>query len=134
MNSFYHSFSIGFNWWFVLLPLQVVIMVAFGLSNVKLAHRTRKILRRDKKGTIAALLAISMDVILMIAIVMESSAGIIQVIDNHLSAEDDPTWSLVLFVLSLVVFAFLMYNVFFGASVFGTQVKTAYYKGIRKGN
>lgn len=132
MNSFYHAFSIGFNWWFVMLPLQVVMMVWFGASCRKFNWKTGKIMRRDKKGTIASLLALAMDIILIIAIVLESSAGIIQVIDNHLAATDDPMWSLILFALSITAFAFLMYYVFFGASVFGRQMKLACIKGFRK--
>ena len=132
MNSFYHAFSIGFNWWFVLLPLQVVMMIWFGASCRKLNRRTGKIMARDKKGTVANILAISMDIILVIAVVLESSAGIIQMIDNNLSADDDPMWSLILFVFIMTAFAFLMYYVFLGASVFGRQAKLAYLREIRK--
>lgn len=133
MNSFYHQFSIGFNYWFVMLPLQAILMIAFGASNVKLNKKTRKIMRRDKKGTIASILAIGMDIILMIAVIMESSAGIIQVLDNHLSPGDDPVWSLFLFVIVVSTFAALMYFVFFGAAVFGREAKLMYLRKIRRG-
>lgn len=132
MNEFYHEFSIGFNYWFVLLPFQVVLMIAFGASNAKLNKKANKIMRRDKKGMIASALSVAMDIILMVAVVMESSAGIIQVLDNHLSQEDDPMWSLILFILIMSVFATLMYFVFFGASVFGKQTKMKYLDGICK--
>ncbi|MBQ6149783.1 hypothetical protein IJI86_02300 [Candidatus Saccharibacteria bacterium] len=125
MNSFYHSFSIGFNYWFILWPFQIILMVGFGFSNAKLNKKTNKIMRRDKEGKIANLFAILMSIILMIAVIMESTAGIIQMIDNHLGPNDDPMWSLVLFVFGMLAFAVLSYCIFFGAEVFGKQVKIA---------
>lgn len=133
MNSFYHAFEIGFNYWFLLLPLEVILMIAFGASNVKLNKRTNKIMRRDKKGIITSTFAIFMDIILMIAVIKESSSGIIQVMDNHLGPEDSPVWSLVMFVFCMCVFAVLMYYVFFIAAVFGERVKLAILRKIRRG-
>lgn len=132
MNEFYHSFSIGFNWWFVLAPFQMVLMIAFGASNAKINKKTGKIMRRDKKSVIASILAILMDIILMVAVVTESSAGIIQVLNNHLGPEDDPVWSLFLFVFVVTAFAVLMYYFFFGAAVFGREAKLMYLRKIRR--
>ena len=132
MNEFYHSFKVGFNWWFVLAPLQAVLMIAFGALSVKLNKKTRKIMRRDKEGKIADLLAIAMDVILMIAIFMESSAGIIQVIDNHLGPDDSPVWSLFIFAIVMVALAFLAYYFFLGAAVFGREARLMYLRKKRR--
>ena len=132
MNSFYHSFSIGFNYWFLLLPLEVILMIGFGASNVKLDKKTNKILRRDKKGTITNFFAIVMDIILIIVVLLESTAGVIQTLDNHLGPNDDPMWSLVMFVFGMMAFVMLAYYVFFGAAVFGRQVKLTILRKIRR--
>lgn len=132
MNSFYHSFQIGFNYWYLLLPLEVILMIGFGASNVRLDKRTNKILRRDKKGTITNFFAIVMDIILIIAVLLESTAGIIQTIDNHLGPNDDPMWSLVMFVFGMLAFVMIAYYVFFGAAVFGRQVKLTILRKIRR--
>ena len=132
MNSFYHAFSIGFNYWFLLLPLEVILMIALGASNAKLDKRTNKILRRDKNGMIASFFSLAMDVILMIAVLRESTAGIIQMIDNNLSPNDDPIWSLVIFVLAMVAFAYFAYYLFFGTAIFGRQVKVSLLREMRR--
>lgn len=132
MNEFYHEFSIGFNYWFLLLPFQVILMIFFGASNAKLNKKTNKIMQRDKKGVITSFFTVAMDAILMAAVVAESSAGIIQVMDNHLGPEDSPVWSLVLFVFSICIFAVLMYYVFFGAAVFGKQLRLVILRKIRR--
>lgn len=122
----------NFNYWFVLLPLQVVLMVWFGASCRKYNWKTDKIMKRDKKGIITKGLAIGMDIILMVAVVLESSRGIIQVIDNSLSADDDPAWSLILFALAIGLFACFMYYAFLGASLLGRQIKLACIREFRK--
>lgn len=132
MNN-YHAFSIGFNWWYVLLFLEVILMFAFGASNVKLNKKTYKIMRRDKKGVVANFFAICLDAILIIAVLTESSAGILQLIDNNLSANDNPAWALILFAFSIAAFALVMYHVLFGATLFGKKLKTYYCKELRKG-
>ena len=132
MNSFYHAFTISFNWWYVLLPLQLVLMLIFGLSNAKLSKRTKKVIQRDKKDKVAFCLSIVMTIILMVTVVSESSSGLIQILDNSLSANDDPVWSLFLFVFVMSTFAVFTCALFYYAAKLGKILKTVHLEHCKK--
>lgn len=123
MNNFYHSFSIGFNFWFILLPIQVAIMVAFGISNVRMNEMTGKVQSRDQLGTVTSALSIVMTIITLIVIACESSRGIIQFLDNQLAPGDDPLWSIVFYVLTIGTLAILLFYLFGEAETIGRKIK-----------
>lgn len=125
MNEFYHAISIEYNNWFVLLPAQIVFMMLFGFSTAKLNKVTNRIMQRDKEHFLASGLSIVMDIVLTAFVLVESSAGIIQLFDNCLSVDDDPVWSLVLFCVAMIVFAIVMYYIFLGSSILGKEAKKA---------
>lgn len=125
MNEFYHAVLIEYNNWFVLLPAQIVFMMLFGFSTAKLNKVTNRIMQRDKEHFLAGGLSIVMDIVLIAFVLVESSAGIIQLFDNCLSVDDDPVWSLVLFCAAMIVFAIVMYYIFLGSSILGKEAKKA---------
>ena len=132
MNEFYHSFSIGFNYWYLLGPFQVILMVCLGASNAKLNKETNRIMTRDKKRVISGVFAVFMTIILMVAIISESSAGIIQVFDNHLGPEDDPIWSLFFFIVCMSILAVILYFIFYEAAILGKHFKIQRLRRIRR--
>ncbi|MBR3270180.1 hypothetical protein IKG07_02950 [Candidatus Saccharibacteria bacterium] len=132
MNEFYHEFSVGFNWWYVLLPLQCVLMIAFGASNLHLNKRNNRIMRWSKSNTATNILAAIMMVILTIVMIVESASGVIQMLDNHLGPEDDPMWSLIMFTFGVPVVAAFIYCIFVELSVFGQKLKRKYLRKVRQ--
>lgn len=100
-NSFYHHQSVmemlSGNWWPVILMAFVLAALVVGMRQYKIERiqTAQRVTRRYNDGPVLALglgAALTMTVLLMI----ESSCGIIQLLDNHLSANDSPMLSLVL--------------------------------------
>lgn len=132
MNEFYHSFSIGFNFWYLLWPFQIILMAGFGASNVKLNKENNRIMGRDRKNVVAGIFSVLMVIILMVAVISESAAGIIQVLDNHLGPDDNPVWSLIFFVVILSCFAAFAYALFYEAAILGRHFKIQWLRKIRR--
>lgn len=113
-NDLYHSFVPGFNAWYVLLPMFLIAIVIFSLTCSRLSKRANRILRRDKEDFLLNIISVIFDIIIHIFFVIESGAGLIQVIINTLSDDTDAGWILFILPVTLVFTAFLMYGLFFG--------------------
>lgn len=132
-NEFYHGFSVGFNWWYVVGPLMVILMVIYGASTRKLNPATLKIRRRDKKWFLANVLAVVCDFVLHGLVLLESTTGALQLVINHLSKDDDIAWALILLIFGMSFTALVFYEIYFSAAKFGAALKVAYLKDkIRK--
>ena len=132
-NEFYHGFSVGFNWWYVVGPLMVILMIIYGASTRKLNPATLKIRRRDKEWFLANMLAVVCDFVLHGLFLLESAAGALQWVINHLSKDDDIAWALVLLVFEMSFSILVFYEVCFSAAKFGAALKVVYLKDkIRK--
>lgn len=113
MNPYYHDFSVSFNAWFVVLPIMVVAMAAFGLSKYRLDRDELVILGRDKGNFIMTVMAVVFDVVLHVLIVFESGAGALQKITNYLGRGDSPVWAVILLIVIIAISAFAFYYLFF---------------------
>lgn len=135
-NIYYHSFTVGFNWWYILAPLMLDGMFLVGFLNVKRYKGYTKDRGRVKKAWVIdrrrftdyvymfvgalATLAFAM------LFIDESMLGCIQVLDNIGISKEDGAWSPLLafgFVLPClcVLFAMLTY----GAASLGEHVHAA---------
>lgn len=102
MNKYYHDFSIGFNWWMVLLVVSVVVMIIVGRSQYELRRRDGKLrifkmFSSKRYYLIVSLLTVAFTVLFL----KESWRGVIQMFDNSLSYTDSPVYSLLLLVVIL---------------------------------
>ena len=100
-NSLYHEFSIGFNWWMVVLAVALVVMVVVGLSQVVLSKNLK--LRWRFNNRLIIFISSIFSIIFTVLLFVESSAGIIQVLDNNLAANDSPAWSILLMPGAIIV-------------------------------
>lgn len=132
MNEFYHAFSVGFNWWYVVLPALTVLMGLYGSTNLKLEEGSLKILRRDKNNYLLTGVVIGADILLHWLILKESTAGILQFLMNHLSPNDDIFWALILFIIGMTGTTICVYVLFFQAAKFGQRLKRRYLKKLRR--
>ena len=99
MNMYYHSFVMGFNWWYIVLP---IMYFAIGFVGYKIGAKltvnkhlegvvniTVRSISADRVwATLAATLVIAL-------VVKESSRGLIQLFDNSLSSGESGVWSII---------------------------------------
>lgn len=131
-NEFYHTFLPGFNWWYIVAPLMVLLMSAFGASNRRLNEKSLRIMGRDKRGYLLNALALILDFFLYLLVVRESAVGIVQLFANHLSPDDNPAWAIILFVFAVSVSAVFVYELLVYAGKLGTHLKIVYLKKKRR--
>lgn len=125
-NDLYHSFVPGFNFWYVLLPVFLLLVVGFALSCLKMSKKRRRILKRDKEDKVLNAIVIAFDVIFHIFFIFESGAGLIQVIINSLGDDSDAGWVLFLLPISLMVSVMMIYGLLFGAGKLTKYLKNQY--------
>ena len=99
MNMYYHSFIMGFNWWYIVLP---IMYFAIGYVGYKIGAKltvnkhlegvvniTVRSISADRAwATLAATLVTAL-------VVKESSRGLIQLFDNSLSSGESGVWSII---------------------------------------
>lgn len=107
MNKYYHEFSIGFNFWYVLVPALFFVIFAVGFLSVRMAKDKKNGLYYAKQHNIGFVPVVGA-IITMVLVFVESNAGIIQFFDNHSDAVTDPVYSLFgcIFVIATMGVAF----------------------------
>lgn len=97
MNEFYHAFHIGFNWWYIIIPLDFVACVLFAtlLYKLKARRNGRLRIRQNYKQVTQLIVAVPFTALNVWLMVTESGAGLIQIFDNHLAANDSGAWSII---------------------------------------
>ena len=133
MNNLYHSFSVTFNWWFILFPIQIVIMAIFGSFNCWMTAE-RKIVSRDKNNFLSSVCSVIMAGILMVLVVKESMTGLIQLFDNGLAPDDNPAWSIFFAAIAVAIFAIVAYYILLYAAKIGKKLKRVYLIEVRRKN
>lgn len=117
MNTFYHAFTPGFNVWYVVLPLFIVVSYVIGTRFVqvkRVKHNTYRVYHTTSlhDATVSAVMAIIVGVLIYV----ESAAGLIQTFDNLGGGDPgDPTgvYSLLFAGMALVVFVGLLAFAYF---------------------
>ena len=88
--SYYHEIVVGFNWWFVLAPLFVVLEAVIGWRSFALrGGEIRRVKHRKLVDYTSAMFAI----IVAALILIESADGIVQWLDNRTVAGESPVWN-----------------------------------------
>lgn len=104
MNSFYHEFEIGFNHWYIILPVVLVLAAVLGSKRYYLEPETMKIRKRGKKLSNLNFVAVVLsDMAVTTLIALESSNGVIQFFTNLLTRNDSPTWGLIMAAIMLII-------------------------------
>lgn len=85
MNSYYHEVSVGPNFWMIYIIVMVGAMILLGLMQ----HRwhTHYRTRQTFGNSLFSVVAIIAGIILAIWLMIESSDGIIQMLDNNIPGD-----------------------------------------------
>ncbi len=110
LNSYYHSFSIGFNWYYIVAPVLALLIGVIGYHG-HLFDRKRRKHMYFKQWVIPAV-SIVFTIIVMLLVAMESSHGIVQVFDNSLGEFESPGTSPVKAFLIFFIAGFLYWAAF----------------------
>lgn len=111
MNEYYHDFAAGFNSWYVVVPLFMLLIFFIGTSKYVLDAKNLRIKRRRKNDCLIRVTAAAMVVASFSLIMMESMAGIVQVVINHLT-ESSIAWLPVIAGVGLFFSAIVFYHLF----------------------
>lgn len=118
MNNYYHSFSVGFNWYFVVGPLMALLMGAVGTMKYSLDHETMRIGKRSKSfDALLKILAGLLDAIFTAMVFHESITGFVQWLVNHV--DGDPVWALFLAPMGFVAVALIAYYLLYMSGKIG---------------
>ena len=114
MNSYYYEFRVGFNLWYIVLPLLLAFTAFLGARRYYLEAGTMRIKNRGRKLSITAFVAVLVsDLIVTTMMVCESGSGLVQLITNSLGKDDSATWALIIaFVILIIVMPYLLFNLF----------------------
>ena len=134
-NAYYHEFSVGFNWWFIVAPMMFIGCILFATRLHRLGVSDgRLVVKKGYKQVAQLFVAVPCTIITFIMMTVESYNGVVQKIDNALTANDSPMWSILIapFVLGIAAaIAFCLY--YYAAFELGRAVKfLKYWNIIRK--
>ena len=120
MANVYHEFEVGFNWWYVIVPAFIIVMMVLGARKYFL--KEMKIRSCDDGGmtAIEKYLAIVMAIITIALIAVESGIGIIQVLVN---TGEHPFYVVLALVFAILLGLPLMYCLYFQAGKLGEWAK-----------
>ena len=133
MNHYYHEVSVGFNWWYLVIPALMVIFALLGSARYFTEPGTGRIRRRGKNYRLfITTLAYVADIFLLFLIVTESFAGILQFCINSLAPEDSVFWAIIIAVVAMAIMALICYSLFLLCINFGAWAKLGHLTEIRK--
>jgi ABC-type sugar transport system permease subunit len=132
MNEYYHAFKVGFNWWYVAVPLMFVLAVAFAtlLYSPKVRKRDGRLrMRQNYKQITQLFVAVPATVVAIWMMVVESGAGLIQIFDNHLAPNDDGAWSLIAAAIVMAIVTMTLFALYYEAAFnLGREIKCRLYR------
>ena len=96
-NPFYHYFTPGFNWWYVIAVLGLVLVALVGYCKyyVYTEYSYRRLMKRYNDRFIDFASTV-ITIVLTIMVYRESFRGIVQFLDNGLAVDENPAWSVLL--------------------------------------
>ena len=103
--SFYHDFAIGFNLWYILAPLYLVLMVCVGAKRYRFRISDGSIRKRykdcllDLAGTLGGMW-------FAFDFAFESGHGVVQLVDNF-NPTQGPMWSILMLLCAMVGVGFM---------------------------
>lgn len=132
MNNYYHEFHIGFNWWFIIVPLMFVASILFAtlLYSLKARRRDGRLrVRQNYKQVTQLFVAVPFTLLSVWMIASESWSGIVQIFDNRLAANDSPAWSIILAAGAIGFVACVLFGLYYEAAFYlGRAAKCALYR------
>ena len=131
MNEFYHEMSFGFNWWYLVGPLLMILMFFVGASRFSLNKSTLKIRRKRENRFHLSVMAGVSDLILCILILRESFLGLLQAIVNSLG-DSDIAWIPILVAFAVLGMVIFSYYVLYGCGRLGMKLTYKYLKALRR--
>lgn len=102
MNPFYHEFTIGFNFWMIYVVVAVVVAAFVGVKNYRLEKREIVKNWSDKQ---LAYITMTLTVVFVVMLVVESMDGIVQYSDNHLAVGEPGALSLLVGAPMIILFS-----------------------------
>ena len=120
--NYYHELEIGFNWWYVVAPLLVVIAILFGRTKYKLNKETLTVLKRGGGDFLLRFVVVILDIVLHVLIVIESGAGILQFVANNLG-DSDIAWAPIIIAMGVICTFGVFYAILFRAGKLGEITK-----------
>lgn len=116
-NEFYHGFKIGFNYWYLMAPLLMLLSFIIGTTKYRLGKSTGKIYVMRGEFVIIVTSLIS-DATLMIVFAKESFFGMVQVVLNHLS-KTEIAWAPFMVVGCFLAVVLAFFCLFYGCGKLG---------------
>ena len=104
MSSYYHTFVPGFNAWYVVLPVLLIVALLFGAGQYYLVGR--KVKQRYNNHMFGLTSVVGAGIILIL-VSCESFSGLVQFFDNHATQMDSPFWSVLFALLGVVAITML---------------------------
>ena len=133
MNQYYHEVTVGFNFWYVAIPVLMLLFVAMGSARYHVESETGRIRRRGKAYILMVkTLAYIADIFLLFLMVMESFAGMLQFFMNSLAPEDSALWAVIITAIAMALIALICYSLFAFCINIGSWIKLGYLTEIRK--
>ena len=109
--------SIVLNWWVVVFFVTVGIMITLGVNQYQIqrVNHKRRVRRHFKNSVYGVVTGLS-TALFAFLFVKESWRGVVQFLNNSLSASDSPAWSIILapFAVLLVVTLYAMFVYYVG--------------------
>lgn len=132
MNEYYHEFTPGFNWWYIIVVFFCVLEVLEAFITYRIviprSQEKKPYLKQDYSFVLQGGTGIIGTAMFLIFAIPESWVGVLQILDNSLSANDSGVWSFLLIVPTylLAAIAVMAIYLFVGqiASCFICGVKT----------
>ena len=122
MNAYYHEVELTFNYWYVILPVAMV--VAFVLGTGRYYFADNRIRRRGRIFTaIAIILTGILDVTIVNDMMEESIMGLLQLLANSLANEEDLAWAVVISPIFLIFISVFLYGLFMTVVKLGEWTK-----------
>ncbi|MDO4752732.1 MAG: hypothetical protein Q4A36_00630 [Candidatus Saccharibacteria bacterium] len=120
---YYHDLKVGFNLWFLLVPLLAVLMAflgSFRYGRTKKGHLS--VVKHEKAfKKLESFFAILATSLTALCFLVESHSGYIQWVINQFDGDPSYLWFVIPF--DLVVMAAIAYNFFIYASKIGEKIK-----------
>ena len=89
MNSYYHEFVPGFNWWYIVAPVLILVMAIVGWQRYKGYRKPRSLeIRRGCSDKFLKIVAWIFTAVVTALIFLESADGIVQFFDNIAPASE----------------------------------------------
>ena len=115
---YYHNFSIGFNFWEIFLPLGMIFMIIPAHKRYRISLLREPHVEEVHSQKQITVFAVIFAVVFGILFMFESTAGVIQVLDNSLAPTDSLAWSIFLYPIAILFVVVVALGMFYVSGIF----------------